>query len=253
MTQGDEFMSIGARMDDHQTFGREFTWRIAPGYRIKQTATTVKASYGTAFKAPSLYDLFDAFSGNPAISPEKSKGYDAGFEQDVFGDKVTFGATWFSTSISELIGSGPAPTYKSLNIGQATMQGIESFAKWRPTDRWTLSSNYTYTLAMDELNGTSLVRRPKHQGHVDADWRYTDELSFGAAARFVGKRSDYDLSFSKAQLPSFTTFGLYANYKVNEHATLYGRVDNLLDKRYEEVYSYGTSGRAIYAGVKTSF
>ena len=102
------FGTVGARLDHNSEFGDEVTWRIAPAYLIHETGTKLKASYATGFKAPSLEDLFGGdgtgtFIGNPDLQPEKSRGWDAGFEQRLFEDRVSFGATYFHNKIEDLI------------------------------------------------------------------------------------------------------------------------------------------------------
>ncbi len=58
----------------------------------------MKGSVGTGFKAPSLQQLFVSFPAfnffaNPNLKPEDSFGYDVGFEQAVWAERVQFGAT----------------------------------------------------------------------------------------------------------------------------------------------------------------
>jgi outer membrane cobalamin receptor len=84
----------GARMDDHQSFGRKTTFRIAPAYEIFSTGTRLKASFGTGFRSPSLYELYSVY-GNPDLEPEKSQGWDLGVEQGFLDDLLTLGVTYW--------------------------------------------------------------------------------------------------------------------------------------------------------------
>ncbi|WP_163220154.1 TonB-dependent receptor domain-containing protein, partial [Citrobacter freundii] len=85
-------------------FGDATTFRVAPAVLIPVTETKLKASYGSGFKAPTLNQLFvnflPTFVANPNLRPEKSTGYDVGFEQPVFNNKVRFGATYFHNDIT---------------------------------------------------------------------------------------------------------------------------------------------------------
>jgi vitamin B12 transporter len=250
---GPFFTSGGVRLDQHETFGRAFTWKVAPGYRIAFTGTTLKGTYGTGFKAPSLFQLYDPTSGNTDLKPEKSRGYDVGFEQSVLGDKVTFGATWFHNVITDLFSFEPAFPFTSINLGKARTEGVESFVTWRPVPEWTLGATHTYTLADDTMNDLQLLRRPKHRANVNALYQYSLDGDIGVNVRYVGVRRDYGLDFNRTDLDGFVTLDLTTNYRVSRMATLYGRVDNLLNRRYEEVFGFGTPRLSLVAGVKSSF
>src|SRR5262249_3477330 len=93
------FLVANVRDDINDQFGGHGTYRIAPAVIVPVTETKLKASYGTGFKAPSLSELYQNFPdfnffGNPNLKPEQSTGYDAGFEQPLFDDRVRFGATY---------------------------------------------------------------------------------------------------------------------------------------------------------------
>jgi len=69
------FATAGMRYDKNQMFGGVTTFRIAPAYLINSTNTKIKMSYGTGFKAPSLFYLYDPSYRNPNLQPGKSKGW----------------------------------------------------------------------------------------------------------------------------------------------------------------------------------
>jgi vitamin B12 transporter len=248
------YVNYGARFDDHQSFGRQFTWKVAPGYNITSTNTRLKASYGTGFKAPSLSQLFDPTSGNSDLAPERSKGWDAGFEQSLFADKVTFGSTVFRNYITNLVGFGPSPLFLTLNVGKARTEGFENSFSYRPTDEWNIRAGHTYTLTANRRNSTELLRRPKHQFNLGSDYQYSDAGDVGMNIRYAGSRRDYDWNTSAlSTLPSFTVLDLTTNYKINANTSVYARLDNVLDKRYEEVSGFGQVGRSLYVGVKATY
>lgn len=246
------FMAIGARWDDHSTFGHEVTYRLAPTYLIHATGTKLKATYGTGFKAPAPFQLFSSF-GDPTLKPEESTGWDAGFEQRLWGDTVEFGSTYFDNDIDQFI-DFDLVTFTYKNLQSVSTKGVENFLIYRPDIAWTLTLNHTYTLAENELTGTALLRRPKHDVNALVDYRFADGNG-GAqlGGRFVGHRKDVDLTFANTTMPSHFTLDVSADYAISEHATLYTRLDNLLDREYEEVFGYGTPGTTVYVGVKGSY
>jgi len=250
----DLFVNYGARLDDHQAFGRQFTWKVAPGYNIAATNTRLKASYGTGFKAPSLSQLFDPTSGNQNLMPERSKGWDAGFEQTLLDGKVVFGTTVFRNYITDLIGFGPFPLFETLNVGKARTEGFESSLTLKPMKDWTINAAHTYTLTANRKNDTELLRRPKHQFNIANIYQYSEEGDVGLNVRYSGSRRDFRYYDSAlVSIPSFTVVDVVTNYKVNKNATVYARLENILDKRYEEVSGFGQPGRGLYVGIKTNF
>lgn len=251
----DFFMNTGARIDDHQTFGRQFTWKVAPGYRIAATNTRLKTSYGTGFKAPSLSQLYDTSYGNANLRPERSRGWDMGFEQALSGDLLTFGSTYFRNDIEQLISNDTSPPYRTINIGKARTQGVENVVTLRPSVDWKVSASHVYTLSQDRSKDQELLRRPKHVANLNTEYQYNQEGNVGVNARYSSNRRDVDINspYGRLDVKSFAVLDMYTNYQLNLNLTLYGRLENILDKDYQEVFGYGMLGRTAYIGAKAQF
>lgn len=249
------FMNASTRADFNQAFGNAYTWKLAPGYRIPATDTTVKASYGTGFKTPSLSQLYDPIYGNAALNPERSRGWDAGFEQALWKDRLTVSATYFRNSIRQLIGNANTPPFATLNTGKAKTQGVESSFTYRPAKDWALNGSYTYTLSQDRARDRDLLRRPRHMATAGARYQATPDWDMALDARYSSTRKDIDIQFpyGLVRVKSFALLDLSTHYRVTQAVTLYGRIENLLDKRYEEVFGYGAPGMALYAGAKLAY
>lgn len=248
------YINLGARRDHHEQFGKEFTWKVAPGYNIDSTGTRLKASYGTGFKAPSLSQLYDPVAGNTSLNPEKTKGWDVGFEQAFWGAKASAGVTYFRNNIEQLIGFGPAPLFATLNVGKARTEGFETTFNATPLDAWTLSASHTYTQSQNRVNDTDLLRRPKHQFNLANFYQYSREGNVGMNIRYSGKSRDADhFTGVTVDKKSYTLVDLMANYDVTPNVTAYGRLENLLDKRYEQIDGFGNAGRGLYVGARLSY
>lgn len=108
------------------------------------------------------------FFANPGLQPEKSVGYDYGFEQPLLYDRFRLGVTYYHNDVRNLIetcgltAGAPFPTSTLCNVGLATTYGNESFAAWKVTDRLTLRVDYTTTTAVDDITRLPLVRRPRN-------------------------------------------------------------------------------------------
>jgi vitamin B12 transporter len=251
------FGTVGARLDHHSEFGNEVTWRVAPAYLIQETGTKLKASYGTGFKAPSLEDLFGgdgAFTvGNPDLQPEKSRGWDAGFEQSLFEDRVAFGSTYFRNEIEDLIAvnfSLPAPVQPE-NVSEAETWGIESFIAVTPIDRITLRLDHTWLKTRDQDQNADLLRRPEHKVNLDVAYRPIEDVTISFDLLYVGRREDFDfLTGTRVKEDPYALLGIAGSWQAQSGLRLFGRVENLLDEDYEDPNGFGQPGIGFFAGLE---
>jgi len=244
--------SVSIRYDDNSRFGNKTTWKIAPAWVIGDTK--LKASAGTGFKAPALQQLYGTFGGNALLKPETSFGYDVGIEQSLFDGAVTGGVTWFQNNIKNLIVSGPAPTFKLLNVGRARTDGVESFVAWKAMDTLTLRADYTYTDALDAGTKLALLRRPRHKASVGGDWQATDDLGLNATLLYVGPQIDgnRDFSIPRLKMPDYVTIDLAASYKLTDKWSLFGRIENLTDTDYQSPDGFLRPRLGAYGGIKVN-
>jgi vitamin B12 transporter len=249
------FSSLNARYDDNNRFGSKGTYRFAPAYLISATGTKLKASVGSGFKAPTLSELFQNFPpfffANPNLRPESSLGYDAGIEQGFGADTVRVGATYFHNRIRDLIASDITGTTWA-NIGRAITGGVESFVAYRPARQLTLRLDYTYTEASDDVLHQQLLRRPKHKGNLIATWHASDALLLNLDVLTVSSWVDgnRDFSIPRLEAPGYTTLNLAASFDLSGQLALFGRIDNLLDRRYQNPVGFLRPGFGVFAGIR---
>lgn len=257
------FLVSNIRHDVNERFGEATTYRIAPAVLLPVTETKLKASYGSGFKAPTLNQLFvdflPSFVANPNLRPEESVGYDVGFEQPVWNSRLRFGATYFHNDITNLVGTGilrtvPFTVRTSVNINRAETSGVEAFVAVNPIDRLWFRADYTYTKAIDAITNLELLRRPRHKASLSVTWTPIDPLTLSATVLHVGDFIDANRGFSIPRLvaPGFTVVNLAGDYKVNEYAKVFARIDNLFDERYEDPTGFLRPRFAIYGGVRLS-
>jgi vitamin B12 transporter len=249
------FTSLGVRYDDNEKFGGETTFRISPAYFISSTGTKIRTSYGTGFKAPSLYYLFDPLYGNPDLKPEKSKGFDFGVDQFLFNNNYRFSLTYFNMKLENMFGYDA--NYKTINIAKASSSGWEFSFSISKIYNFSFNANYTYTKTKDDYEGSAdydkpLIRRPSNRFFIAVNYEPVNDLNLGLQVRYTGKRDDKDFSnytTVRVTLPDYTVADLSASYKILDYLRLNVRVENLFDKEYEDVLYYGTLGRSLYAGI----
>jgi len=253
---GNFFAALGARYDHHSQAGGAVTFRIAPGVYFDRTDTRLKASLGTGFRAPSLYQLYAPPTlygpiGNENLEPERTLGWDLGVEQEFLRGRLRLGALYFSNSFENLIDFTYTDGY--LNLKKASTRGAELFLRTNPWKDLFLSAEYTRTEAKDEESGEYLLRRPKHKlalrigtgfaakGHVTADLLY------------VGAREDnfwMGYESTRVTLDGYILINAAASYEFLPLLQIFARLDNLLNQEYEVVKGYGSPGISVYAGLR---
>jgi vitamin B12 transporter len=191
------------------------------------------------------------FFANPNLEPEESEGFDFGFEQSLAEERVLFGATYFHNDITNLI--APNATFTSLeNVGAATTEGVETFVTVTVTERFKVRADYTYTDAVDDTTGLELLRRPRHKASLNAIWIPFDRLTVSATALYVGSQVDGNRSFSIQRLDTDPYFlvNLAADYDLGRGVTLFARIDNVFDERYENPTGFQRPGFGMFAGLR---
>ena len=238
--------------------GPALTFRIAPAFLIKATGTRLKASLGTGFKSPSLYQLFAPATswgpvGNPGLRPERATGLDAGIEQRLAAGRVVLGLTWFTNRLRDLVDFDYQAGY--VNIGRARLTGLEASAEVRPFEGFHAGAAYTRLSARDLDAGTELPRRPRDKFSADASARLFGRFDLAASVLWVGRRLDRDFSaypYETVVLPGYILLDVVLAVSLTSGLELFVRGDNLLGTRYETVWGYGSPGRAGRVGVRVT-
>ena len=249
------FSALNLRYDDNSRFGDKLTYRFAPAWVIADTDTKLKASVGTGFKAPTLSELYQdfpsSFFANPNLKPESSTGYDLGFEQGIVHEVLRVGVTWYYNRIRDLITTDVTGTTYA-NIGRATTAGMESFIAYTPLKALTLRLDYTFTEASDDVLHQELLRRPKHKANFDTTWQATDAWQWNLDVLWVGTWVDgnRDFSIQRLDAPGYTTVNLATTYDLTQHLALFGRVDNLFDRHFENPIGFLQPSLGVFAGIK---
>jgi vitamin B12 transporter len=246
----------GGRIDHFNQFGDIWTYRIAGSYKIDKTNTTLHSSVATGFSPPSSQDKI--FGNNFGLKPEEDFAWDAGIEQRFWENRIGVGATYFHNDLSNLIGfSG---LFETLNLGAARTQGVETELRAQPIVDLIFTASYTYldaektsSVDINQLQGARLPRRPRNEVYVSASYLWCKKLRTTIAAKFVNAREELNFGGPNFDIEDYSFVNFAAEYEVNKYMSIFGRIDNLTDEQYAEVFGFPALGRAAYAGVKVRF
>lgn len=280
------------RHDDNDFFENATTWKVQGFYRPNDMIR-LRAAGGTGIKNPSQTELFGfnatgpfPFRGNPNLKPEKSKGWELGTDLTFWEGRVSLGATYFEARLEDEIfsyfgGAGlpaacaapPAGTSTSCNREfDSKQKGFELSATVVLLPELTVSGSYTDLDAKE--NGLEEVRRAPHIGSANVTWKPLDgRATLNLNVRYNGRQLDSNFSgigaplpaslpnvrpatganAGKVVLPSFTLVNLSASYDLFDGVEVFGRVENLTDEDYYEVFAYPSQGRTATIGARVKF
>jgi vitamin B12 transporter len=235
------------RHDDHSLFGGQTTGRVTLAYRAADDLT-FRAQAGTGYRAPSNFELF-SFYGDRSLTPETSRSVDIGVEK-TFGDKGFVQATAFLMEVEDLIDFSDRGTPNDFNDdgyaqvpGISRRSGVEVQGEYVLNDTFTLGANYTYTDS--QTNASSAWGAvPRHDLGISLAAQLAPALTGVLQVQYVADRAD---------LPDYMLANVTLTYDLGQDRAAYLRVENVFDEQYQQVAGYGTSDRAIYAGLRASF
>ena len=251
------------RHDFNNRFADATTYRVQAGYRLTD-GLRVHGAYGTGVKNPGYYELYGysdgQYIGNPNLKPERSQGWEAGVDYRL-DTRLSLGATYFDSALhDEIFTTYPAPLFVATPANRTTLShqhGVELFGTARPASWVRFDLAYTFLTATE--NGVREVRRPAHIGSANLTLTTPDQrLSGTLTVRYNGQQDDLaytDPSFVpvRVRLADYTLVNLNAEYRLTDRIAVFGRVENLFDERYEEVFSFATPGRSAVGGVRARF
>ena len=253
----DNFIFVaGGRLDNFNQFGDVWTYRFAGSYKIDKTNTTLHSSVATGFSPPSSQDKI--FGMNFGLRPEKDLGWDIGIEQRLWENRVRVGATYFHNDLSNVIGFNGQ--FQTLNLGAAETQGVEMELRAQPIADLTFTASYTYLDAektssadISQPQGARLPRRPRNEVYVSGSYLWWKKLRTTIAAKFVNAREEINFGGPNFDIEDYSFVNVAAEYEINPHMSIFGRIDNLTNEHYAEVFGFPALGRAIYGGMKVRF
>ena len=132
---------------------------------------------------------------------------------------------------------------------------MESFLRYQPVKELTLRADYTYTKATDEQTGLELLRRPKDKATLRASWQATPRLELDSTVLYVSSWQDGNRDFSQVPVTAagYTTVDVAATYELSARLAVFGRINNLLNKTYENPDGFLQPSIGAFAGVKVTF
>ena len=257
-------LESGIRFNQHSRFGNNMTYSINPSYIIAEKFK-IAFNLSSAFTAPTLYQLYDGYSGNRTLNPETSVSSEVSLQY--IGNKQ-FNAR--ITGFARRLRNGIDYNYinnKYFNNAIQKDRGLELEAgyvsgKWNIKMNHTLlkgevtttnfvynASTWSYT-AKGDTTYSHLFRVPQSNLNISAGYQLSNKIYLSISQRFAGKRFEPIYGGKPKQLNAFNTTDVFAQYQLGKRIKLYAGCKNIFNQQYQEVMGYTARGRNYVFGVR---
>jgi len=257
-------LESGIRFNKHSRFGNNMTYSINPSYIIAEKFK-VAFNLSSAFTAPTLYQLYDGYSGNRTLNPETSVSSEVSLQY--IGNKQ-FNAR--ITGFARRLRNGIDYDYinnKYFNNAIQKDRGLELEAgyvsgKWNIKMNHTLlkgevtTTNFVYNAstwsyrAKGDTTYSHLFRVPESNLNIAAGYQLSNKIYLSIAQRFAGKRFEPIYGGKPKQQDAFKTTDVFVQYQLGKRIKLYAGCKNIFNQQYQEVMGYTARGRNYVFGVR---
>lgn len=247
---GNHELEGSLRRDENEQFGGKTTGQLGWGVQATDTLR-LRASVGTAFKAPTFNQLYFPGFANPDLRPEESRTVELGARYS--SGPYYLDAAVFETRVDDLIvnvdvGDGLRPE----NFEEARMRGLELEGGYQEGP-WMARGSLTFLDAEDRATGNELPRRSPVSGRFDLDRQWGD---FSLGGSVLGRARSYNDSANADRLSGYATIDLRAAYAIDPEWTVEASITNLFDRDYTIArdsfndVSYAEPGRAAFVKLR---
>lgn len=248
-------IEIGGRTNNHSRYGSNSTFTFNPSFSINKNFR-VFGSIASGFKAPSIYQVFDQYSGNLDLQPERSTNYELGVQQ--VHEKISSRLVYFHRDIKNGIDYDYV-NYKYFNFVKQSIDGAELELTLRPIKALSLTANYTYmggsetTQSRKSTNDTTyhyFLRRPKSSFNLNAGYQVSKALYVSISTKAVSNRYDVG-GYQKDDvlLKNYFLLGAYAEYRLKDHLKFFADAQNITNKKFFDLRGYNAIPFMLNAGL----
>jgi vitamin B12 transporter len=260
-------LESGVRYNNHSMYGNNFTYTINPSY-VFQDKLKFSFNLSSAFKSPTLYQLYDGYSGEKSLKPETSVTSELSVQ--LLGIKnMTARATVFNRNTKNGIDYN-YEVNKYFNYNAQSDNGLELETGYRKA-LWNISANYTFLkgnvtttnfeydastygyIAKGDTIYSHLFRVPQHSLNATAGIQINKKFYVSLSHKFSGKRFEPRYAETPLELKPYHTTDVFGQYSINKNIRLYASLKNIFNSKYEDILGYNTRGRNYVFGVRLGF
>jgi len=263
------FLEGGVRVNQHSRYGQNLTYTINPSYVMNNWK--LFANLSTAFKAPTLYQLFDPASGSAGLKPERSLLVEGGIQMSSFKNSWQNRLVFFGRKLKDGIDYSYI-SYVYFNNNKATDKGIELESTYKK-GKWNINANYTYingvvTTLKYKYNWLSSsnpitpngdttynyqFRRPANSVNVAVGYQVTKKIYGSIQAKISGKRMEPIYGDSPIAIKGYQVINLFGTYQISKKRQLFVDVKNLFNTKYIDINGFTTKPINFMVGILVNY
>jgi vitamin B12 transporter len=240
-------INAGIRMNNHSIYGSTAVYNFNPSYSFgKETPIRLLASYSTAYITPSLYQLYEGYSGNINLEPEDNSTFEAGFEVQLWHKKLSLNSVAFYREEKNAIDVDANYVYYNID-GKNKARGIETTIQLKVTSKCNVFANYTFS----ELDEALQRLNPKNKVNAAIDYQFSNRFYAGVNYQYLSNRRDaYGYPLQYVMLDAYQLFATTAKYElIKNRMTVFASVTNIFNEDFVENIGYATRGRNFQMGL----
>ena len=211
-------------------------YSVAPGVKLM-------ASLANAFSVPPLGYLFDPFSGNPDLKPERAHSAEVGAQWTGPGQRLR--ATLFRTRVAQELDFDNT-SFRFENLASTRNSGLELSWDGKLSGATDLRASLTAQNPVDAGSGERRLRRSRTLAGLSASHALGQNLRAGLALRYAGDRLDG----GGVVLPAYTLADITAQWDWQPTLQVFGRIENLGDSHYQTAKGYNATPRGVFVGLR---
>ncbi|TCB79872.1 TonB-dependent receptor plug domain-containing protein [Acinetobacter sp. ANC 4173] len=224
---------VGLRVEDNELFGSHTVGQGAVRYHFLPNAS-VYANIGSAFRAPTLNELYSQWGGNEDLEPEESISYELGFDYAIT-DNLATSFSVYRTNVDNLIVYSDG---MNQNVGEANFTGGEAGLKWKQDDLF-FATEYAYVETENKATGLEIAYRPKQTLTITAG---LENSVYGLSTSLIARsHSNASNSANSVKVPGYATVDFNAYWNINPTVKVFTNIQNMGDVQYREVYKAASS------------
>ena len=225
----------------------------------------------TAFKAPTLYQLFDPASGSAGLKPERSLMVEGGIQMSSFKNSWQNRLVFFGRKLKDGIDYSYI-SYLYFNNNKATDKGIELESTYKK-GKWNINANYTYINGVvttlkykyNWLSSSNPVtpngdttynyqfRRPANSVNVAVGYQVTKKIYGSIQAKISGKRMEPIYGDSPIAIKGYQVINVFGTYQISKKRQLFVDVKNLFNTKYIDINGFTTKPINFMVGMVINY
>ena len=224
---------VGLRVEDNELFGSHTVGQGAIRYHFLPNAS-VYANIGSAFRAPTLNELYSQWGGNENLEPEESISYEFGLDYGITNNLIA-NLSVYRTNVDNLIVYSNS---RNQNVDEAHFTGGEVALKWKKDDLF-LTTGYAYVKTENKATGLEIAYRPKQTFTLTTG---LENPVYGISTSLIARsHSNASNSANSVKVPGYATVDFNAYWNINPTVKVFTNIQNIGDVQYREVYKAASS------------